>query len=104
MKLPHVYEPVLMKGQDGKIGPYRLIWPAFWAALDNNEVKPLLPRDVSDAVSSAVQGNEPKENDWMTLSEEQIVVILTACSPMNEKCLSISVRARCTNLAKMASW
>ncbi|MEN6306401.1 MAG: hypothetical protein ABFD91_01490 [Anaerohalosphaeraceae bacterium] len=78
MKLPHVYEPVLMKGQDGKIGPYRLIWPAFWAALDNNEVKPLLPRDVTEAVSSAVQGNEPKENEWMTLSEEQVTAILTA--------------------------
>ncbi len=78
MKLPHIYEPVLMKGQDGKIGPYRLIWPAFWAAMTDGGVKPLLPKLVSEAVGSVVAGNEPKVNEWSDLTEEQIAAVLTA--------------------------
>lgn len=47
---PVILEPVFMKRPDGKIGPHRMVWPAFWAKVDGDDVTPLRPEDVMDAV------------------------------------------------------
>jgi len=49
--LPSIVEPVFMKGEDGRIGPYRMTWPAFWARLEKDQVKPIRPEEISKAAS-----------------------------------------------------
>ena len=44
---PNISEGVFAKGADGKIGPVRMIWPAFWGRLEGGKVTPLLPDEVS---------------------------------------------------------
>jgi hypothetical protein len=45
---PLIEGPVFLKGADGRIAPHKLLWPAFWAALDGkNELHPILPEDVA---------------------------------------------------------
>ncbi len=39
--LPHLLYPVFAKGQDGKIAPHKLFWPAYWATMADGNVTPL---------------------------------------------------------------
>ena len=50
--LPHIMSPVIAKQQGiftadtsviqgEKLAPYKMVWPSFWAVIDNNEVKPI---------------------------------------------------------------
>jgi len=48
---PRIGEPVFMKAQDGKLTPYRMMWPAFWGRLDGETVTPVLPDDVAAAAT-----------------------------------------------------
>ncbi len=76
--MPHVYEPVFMRGADGKIGPYKLMWPAFWGYYrGGGKVKPLLP-DKVEAVAGKIlkAGTEDQTKDWAPLSLKQIVQTL----------------------------
>jgi hypothetical protein len=57
--LPAVYEPVYMKGGDGKIAPHRLVWPAFWAKRDGRELTPLKPEEV-EAAAAGILGAEER--------------------------------------------
>jgi len=43
---PYIGEPVFIKGPDGKLAPHRIMWPAFWGRLENDQVQPLAPDDV----------------------------------------------------------
>lgn len=76
LRLPHVYGPVMMKGEDGKIGPYRLLWPAYWGLMEGDTVTPLPPEQVLKAAESVLSANAEKVNDWLPLTEEQIVAVL----------------------------
>ena len=48
---PVIVEPVFIRGENGKIAPHRMMWPAFWGRLDGGKVTPLLPDDVADATT-----------------------------------------------------
>jgi hypothetical protein len=48
--LPHIYYPVFAQQEDGKIGPNRLVWPAFWGRLRQGSVQPLSPDQVKAAL------------------------------------------------------
>ena len=80
LRLPHVYGPVMMKGEDGKIGPYRLFWPAYWGYLRDGQVTPLHPAAVLKFAGPLLETGQPKENDWLPLTEEQITGILKRLS------------------------
>lgn len=47
--LPYIVEPVFIKGEDGKIAPHRVTWPAFWAKVEGDKVKPLAPEEIAQA-------------------------------------------------------
>lgn len=47
-EMPVIVEPVYMKGEDGKIAPYRMTWPAFWAKIDGENIVPLQPSAVTN--------------------------------------------------------
>lgn len=40
---PHIVEPVYKKGSDGKLAPFRLTWPAFWAIREGDKAIPIKP-------------------------------------------------------------
>jgi len=48
--LPHIYYPVFAQQEGGKIGPNRLVWPAFWGRLRKGSVEPLNPDLVKKAL------------------------------------------------------
>ncbi len=44
--LPAVFEPVYVRGKNGKLVPNRLIWPSFWADMRDGKAVPLKPERV----------------------------------------------------------
>lgn len=76
---PQIVEPVFTQQDDGRIGPQRLVWPAFWGRLDGKELKPLPLAIVQKAAKSALP--KPAKNDAATkapLTPELTVKMLTA--------------------------
>lgn len=65
---PAIIETVYMKDGRGKIGPQRLVWPAFWARTEGKEIVPLQPRIVEAAAGDVLK------------SEDRLAQILTALS------------------------
>ena len=39
--LPHIVSPVFAKQANGKIAPHKLLWPAFWGVLKDQNVAPI---------------------------------------------------------------
>ena len=38
---PVVVEPIFMKDGDGRIAPHRMVWPAFWARKQGDDLVPI---------------------------------------------------------------
>jgi hypothetical protein len=84
--LPHVWAPVFVKeavadpNGTAKIGPHKLVWPAFWGTVDANDC--VAPVDL--ATVTKVVGTVLKDvpvvatGDWSELKEEQIGQVLKA--------------------------
>jgi cytochrome c1 len=81
--LPHIFFPVYVKQQVGatneestgraKIGPHRLIWPAYWGTLADNEVRPVDLATVSRVVGAAWKNPaKPAAPQWGQIQREQI--------------------------------
>jgi len=77
LRLPHIYAPVLLKGQDGKIGSHYLMWPSFWATLKDDEITPIPPEAVRAAAGRILLTDVELADDWRPLTEEQIGEVLT---------------------------
>lgn len=54
-ELPRLTAPVYLPGEDGKVGPHRAMWPAFWGELKGGKVTPLPPGQVYDATRRALR-------------------------------------------------
>lgn len=76
LRLPHIYAPVLLKGSDGKIGSYAMIWPAFWATLADDTVTPIPPAKVMAAARDILSVEAERQDDWRPLTNEQIAQTL----------------------------
>ena len=68
---PAVIEPIYTKDGQGKIGPARLVWPAFWARLEGKEIVPIQPGVVEAAAGGILK---PEERIAQVLT-----VLLQAC-------------------------
>ena len=62
----------------GKIGPHKLIWPAYWGAIsDQGEVRPLDLETVKTVVGAALKGIPlTAAGDWAEIKEDQVVAVL----------------------------
>jgi hypothetical protein len=77
--LPHLLYPVFARGQDGKIGVFKLLWPAFWAAQADGNVVPLDMDTVKSATSRTItKAAFSKTGSWPELKDEDVNKILTA--------------------------
>ena len=77
--LPHLLYPVFAKGQDGKIGVFKLFWPAYWATMSDGNVTPLAMETVKSATSRVITKTAfSKTGSWPDLKDEDVIKILTA--------------------------
>jgi hypothetical protein len=77
--LPHLLYPVFAKGQDGKIGVFKLFWPAYWATMSDGNVMPLPMETVKSATSRIImKAAFSKTGSWPDLKDEDIIKILIA--------------------------
>jgi hypothetical protein len=76
--LPHLLYPVFAKGQDGKIGVFKLLWPAYWATMADGNIMPLAMETVKSVTSRVITRTAfSKEGSWPDLKDEDIVKVLT---------------------------
>lgn len=80
IRQPHVYAPVLMKGDDGKIAPYKLFWPAYWATMQDDAITPITTKAVLSAAKNILETEDEKVDDWRPLTGEQIAAALKKLS------------------------
>ena len=80
--LPHIIYPVFAKQENGKIGPHKLIWPAFFAYLKDQKVAPI-PIEVVKPIVGEITGdkNISPSGDWPNLTSEQIKKVLELLKP-----------------------
>jgi len=75
--LPHISSPVFAERENGKIAPYKMVWPAYWGIIKDQEVAPI-DFDVVKQKVGQVLANEklPASGDWPALSDENITEAL----------------------------
>ncbi len=77
--LPHLLYPVFARGQDGKIGVFKLFWPAYWATMSDGNVTPLDMDTVKSATSRTItKAAFSKTGSWPELKDEDVNKILAS--------------------------
>lgn len=91
LRTPRVYGPVFMMGEDGKIGPYRLFWPAYWGLMEGEIVTPIIPKQMPASADSVLSAEAEEADGWKALTEDQIKEVLNVLSPKetNQKAVYI---------------
>jgi hypothetical protein len=75
--LPHILYPVFAQQGGDKIAPHKLIWPAFWATMEDEKVTPVDLNLAKKAVGRSLARAKPRSlGDWPTLTEEHITKAL----------------------------
>ncbi len=90
LNVPHVYAPVLMKGNDGKIAPHKVFWPAYWALSVGEKIVPIPPKEVLEKATAALDTDGDKIDDWRPLTEEQIQTVLPLLSQEGSRSVYIA--------------
>jgi len=78
--LPHILTPMFVRQWwNGKLGFGKMIWPAFWGILQEDQVKPINLQVVKRVVGRVTEGLElPKSGDWPALTDELVIAGLKA--------------------------
>ena len=77
--LPLIQSPVFARRQDNRIGPHRMLWPAFWAVLNEDGVTPIAPQVVKQAAGKSLYLSvELDSPSWPELTGEMVAQVLTA--------------------------
>jgi len=75
--LPHIEYPVWAPQQDGRIGPHRMIWPAFWGRLRAGSVAPLNPDEVRKTLQKGkLQKKLAPDGSWPPIDAEWVGQVL----------------------------
>jgi hypothetical protein len=73
------YERQLMVTKDGRIAPFKMLWPAYWGILDQNNVKPVELSVVEKVVKNAFADIElAPTGDWPQITKEKIAEAIKA--------------------------
>jgi len=66
-------------GERGKIAPHKLIWPAYWAVIEGDQVKPVAIGVIEKVVGKVFADLElPGTGDWPKITKEKIAEALKA--------------------------
>jgi hypothetical protein len=82
--LPHIQWPVMVRGEDDKIAPSKLMWPSFWGTMADGKLAPMTPSAVNEIVGDALASSEAKVNDWLPLGIDKIAEVLKTLSEQIE--------------------
>jgi len=81
---PAVIEPVYKKDERRRIGPHRLVWPAFWAKRTGGEIVPILPAIVEAAAGDILKPEAKIAQTLIALdqvlAEDEIPVLVSGKS------------------------
>jgi hypothetical protein len=76
--LPHISYPVFAQQEDGRLAPYRLVWPAFWGWMQSGSVQPLHPDEVRRILKESKLLRDPASGgDWPGVDDRWVVQVLT---------------------------
>ena len=78
---PVILEPIFLRGADGKIAPFKMVWPSYWARLNGTNLTPMLPAEVAKIASLPQPSSEESALDpynTKPLTEQQIQQALTS--------------------------
>ena len=71
--LPHINSPVFAQQPNGKIAPHKLLWPAYWATVEDQNVAPIAFDSVTKVIAPVLaDANRPASGDWPELTTEHI--------------------------------
>jgi hypothetical protein len=68
-------EPVFLRGADGKIAPFKMVWPSYWGRLNGTNLTPMLPAEAAKTVTLPQPSSEEAALDpynTKPLTERQI--------------------------------
>ncbi|MHC4586166.1 MAG: cytochrome c3 family protein, partial [Planctomycetota bacterium] len=75
--LPHINSPVFAEREDGKIAPHKMVWPAFWGIIKDQDVTPIDFEVVKKTVGRVLANEKlPLTGDWPALSDENVIEAL----------------------------
>ncbi len=80
---PVIVEPVFLYGADGKIGPYKMVWPSYWGHLKDGKITPMLPAEAAQAGTIPKQDSDDGTRDpynTKPLADAQIQQVLESFS------------------------
>ena len=72
---PVIIEPVFLRGADGKIAPYKMVWPSYWARLNGTNLTPMLPEEAAKVITLPQPTSEDTARDpynTKPLSDQEI--------------------------------
>lgn len=79
--MPHIVSPVFAKQPNGKITPHKLIWPAFWGVLKDQNVTPIDIEVVRQTAGEIFAREKlPVSGGWLSLTTEHIAEALKKLS------------------------
>jgi len=79
--LPHIQSPIFARQPNGRIGPHKMLWPAFWASLQGESITPIPPDMVKSAAGKILYLDAELESaSWPELTEETVAKVLAALS------------------------
>ena len=71
--LPHISSPVFAQQPDGKIAPHKLVWPSYWATVEDQNVAPIDFDTVTEVIAPVfADANRPTPGDWPELTTKHI--------------------------------
>lgn len=75
------YERELMATENGKIAPYKVLWPAYWGILEQEEVRPIELSVVEKVIGGVFADIElAPSGDWPQVTKEMIAEAIKALS------------------------
>lgn len=77
-ELPSMAMPVYQKGDDGRVYPHKVMWPAYWGTLSGETITPLDPDAVYDATRRALRVRKSFEEEVLSpkLSSKEMKELL----------------------------
>lgn len=75
---PQIVAPVFLKGNDGKLSPHRMVWPAFWGKLAGEDLVPFDPEFVYSELRTTLRVRQDfrEEISKVRVSRTQKVEVL----------------------------
>lgn len=79
--LPHIISPVFARSEQGKTGPYHIVWQSFWGILKDEKVSPLSIKDIQNWIQ---MDNQPlSSGNWIPFAPDVIASTLANIQSSN---------------------